>query len=131
MGRVFNPKLVTITYAGYALTGFSEDSVITIEREEEGKLGHDGVMGEHSYSVNANRNYLATITLASNSPFVGILRDLADSEEFHSFSVVNMNSGAQDISTSEAYIVQAPDYVVGKEIEDVDIEIRLIDPTFS
>lgn len=130
--RVYNPKLVTITFDNQVITGFSEDSMISIEKDEENHLPYDGVLGEHAVAKNANNNYTATISLSSVSPFVSILRKKAlDDNPVAPFSCVNMNEGADDISTDSAYIIQAPEYIAGKEIEDIEIEIRLVNPQFS
>lgn len=130
--RVYDPKLITLTYAGMVLSGFSEDSMISIEKDEENHLPYNGVLGEHAVAKNANNNYTMSISLASDSPFISILRDIANSDDFvHPLSIINMNDDADDVSTDSAYVVKTPDYKANKEIEDIEIEIRLINPSFS
>lgn len=129
--RVYDPQLVTISFDGIVLTGFSEDSMVEVEREEEANLPYTGVLGEHTTAVNANKNHLAKLSFASTSPHLPMLRKIANSSEpERAFSIVDMNSN-ENISTDRAYIVTPPPYIRGKEIEDVEVEIRLVNPLFS
>lgn len=132
MSKLYDPRKVTLMFDGMAVSGFAEDSMINMEKDEEANTMYNGAQGEVSISKNANNIWTMTVALASTSPFIGILRDKALSDEPRApISVINMNEGHEDMSSSTAIVTTPPAYMATTEIEGVEVEIKVHDPQFN
>lgn len=132
MVTVIDPKRVTVTFDNRYVTGFAADTMLTLEKDEEDNLPYNGVLGEHVVSKNASDVWTLTCSLAASSPWVTFFREYAQMYDMvKPLSITNMNMGQQDVSTGTAYVKQAPAYSVGKEIEEVEVEITVVNPTFA
>lgn len=123
----YDIKKVTVIVDGVYLTGFSESTKVSAEREEENHNPHVGVDGDVEYSVNHNNTGVVTIPLKSTSPSVRHLNDLANKRKIFSFSVVDLNQNGTNASGAQA-VVQNPIFPEkGNEITDAEFELHVGD----
>lgn len=124
MNKVYDPKKVTVIVDGMVVTGFAEGSIVSIEKNEDNVYPHVGAMGETVFALGCDETETATLSLASHSPTLAHLRNVAKKRGVFNFQVVDMNNNVI-ITCDNAMMVKTPDYTVGKEIEEVDVEIFL------
>lgn len=103
----YDVKKVTVIVDGVFLTGFSEDTKVSAEREEETHNPHISVDGEVEYSANHNESGTITVPLKSTSPSIRYLNRLANKRKIFPVSVVDLNTNGTNASGSQA-IVQQP-----------------------
>lgn len=121
----YDVKKVTVIVDGVYLTGFSGDTKVSAEREEETQNPHIGVDGEVEYSANHNESGTITIPLKSTSPSVRYLNGLANQRKVVPVSVVDLNDNGTNASGSEA-VVQRPVFPEkGNEISDAEFELHV------
>jgi len=63
----YNPKKVIVIFGAHQITGFSEDSIISIEPHGEGMQKYVGADGEVARSIDPDETFTITVPLASTS----------------------------------------------------------------
>lgn len=63
-----SPLLTVVVFKGHIITGFSEGSMVTIERDEAAWTLAVGAKGTTTRVHNANENGVITVNLQQNSP---------------------------------------------------------------
>ncbi len=120
---VYDPEKVVVTVAGIFLTGYSEDSKVEIEQNEDDVIPKVGVDGIVNYTINHDKTAKAKISLMSTSPCIPSMRALAKNNEEFDFSMVDMNDNGENIASSNCRIMKPPKLSKHKEAEGVDFEI--------
>lgn len=75
----YSPTDVSITYGGKPISGFSDGSFITINRETKPFTHSRAMDGSLSVAVNRNSTYTVKITLAQSSPsndYLNLVKDV-------------------------------------------------------
>ena len=121
----YDVKKETVIVDGVYLTGYSEDTKVSAEREEETHNPHIGVDGEVEYSANHNESGMITIPLKSTSPSVRYLNQLANQRKVFPVSVVDLNDNGTNASGSQAVVQQPIFPEKGNEISDAEFEIHV------
>ena len=121
---VYDPRLTNITLDGQYLTGFAEDSMVTIEKNEDNIMHKVGVDGIVHYGINADGTATATLTFMSDSPSLETLRQYAKERETFSLNITDMNDNAESYALNDCIIVKTMDDTKGyKEADEVEVEI--------
>lgn len=68
MLRQYDPKEVTMIYAGQIMEGFAEGTFISIERNEDSANLSVGAQGDGTRTISNNRSGRITLTLQQTSP---------------------------------------------------------------
>lgn len=119
----YDPKKVTIIVDGQYITGFSDDTKVTAEREEDTQMEYVGVDGEVDSSINANESGTITVPVKSTSPSVRYLNKLANARKTFNTSVVDSNDNGTNANGVQCFVRQPMFPEVGKEISEVEYEI--------
>lgn len=127
----YDVKKVTVVVDGMFLTGFSEDSKVSAEKDEETQLPHIGVDGEVDFSINANNSGTITVPLKSTSPAVRYLNRLANARKVFAVSAIDLNNNGVSANGTEAFIQKPVFPEKGKEISDAEFEIFVGDLTIE
>ena len=123
----YDIKKVTVVADNAFLTGFSEDSVVSAEMEEDRKMPYVAVDGKVSFSDNANNAGTVTVTLNSTSPSVAHMNKLANAKKIFAISVVDQNANGVNCSGTQAFVKNPVFPDKAKEISDVEFEIYVGD----
>lgn len=128
----FAPNDVTIvisqqsTGLSYVVSGFSEDSIVSIERNAETYSLYTGADNTNTRIYNANTSAKITMSLQQTSSGNDILSSLylndaasRDSTGLFSISVVD-NSGRSTYFSEEAYIAVVPNSEFGNKMQTRD-----------
>lgn len=127
--KTYDPKKVSVIWGGVVITGFSEGTIVSCEKNEESATHHVGAMGEVTQVINSDNTGMITLSLSSNSPSLKMFADDAQSNAIKPISVVDMNTGGVNVGGTQAWVQKTPDLSIGKEIEEIDIEILVADYT--
>lgn len=121
--RVYDPEKVQIQVGGVYITGFSEDSKITIEKTEDNFLPKVGVEGTVSFAVNYNATAKAKISLMNTSPSIEHIRNLAKNRQLFNFTIVDTNTVGENKSCDGCVILKTPPIARNKEVDREEFEI--------
>lgn len=121
--NAYDPAEVLVQVNGTYITGFSEKSMIKIEKNEDNVTPYVGVRGEVNYAYSYDETGKATITLASTSPHLPFIRSLANRHTEFNFTMTDLNKNGENISCDDCRIIKTPSYSREKEVEDVEFEI--------
>jgi len=118
MAKTFNPKLVSVSFAGYQLSGFG-DTFISAERNTDAFTLVKGADGETSRVASADRSGKVTITLKQSSLSNDILSGLAALDELSGLGtgslLIKDIAGTTLLEAQEAWISKLPSVTMGKE----------------
>ncbi len=129
--QTFDPRKVLVIWGGVALTGFSDGSIVSGEKNEENATQVVGAQGEVTQVINSDDTGTITVTLKNTSASLPMLVADAQSNVIKPIQVIDMNTGGLNAGGSEAWIVKTPDLKKSKELEDIDVEILVVDYTVS
>lgn len=110
MAKTYSPKKFTVTAGPSIITGYAEDSFITVERNADQFALLVGADGEGARAASANKSGRITLRLiqtsASNDALSGLMQ-LDELTNFGQFPVfVKDLNGATVASAAEAWIVK-------------------------
>lgn len=121
---VFDPELITILVDGAIITGYSDDSKVSIQRNEDDVTPKTGIKGDTVYSLNGNRSGTVKFSLFPSSTSLVRLRRLAQKRKAVACTVRNANDdGGFIVSNNDCRIVKTPGFDGGKEADAVEISI--------
>ena len=123
----YDVKKVTIVVDGVFLTGYSSDSVVSAEMEEDRITPYPAVDGAVEFSLNANSAGVITVTLNSTSPSINYLNGLANAKKIFPISVVDQNVNGVNLTGTQAFVKNPVYPEKTKEISDVEFEIYVGD----
>lgn len=122
----YDPKKVTVIIDGETATGFAEDSMIEVEKDEDMVSAHVGAQGEVTWVESANNLYTVTISLKHNSPTLKKLNNLALERKAFALSI-NDELGQDKFSGSQCRVRKPGNLTRGNEVEEIDVEIIVAD----
>jgi hypothetical protein len=118
--KIFDPENVDVVYGGVPLSGFAEDTFVTIEAEGDDWLEVDGVDGDLTRSKNLAQKYKVTFHLMSSSrsnAYLSGLREL-DLSETGGAGVTSIlirdRNGTSLFVADKAWIMKPPTATSGK-----------------
>jgi hypothetical protein len=118
--KIYDPENVDVIYAGVPISGFAEDTFVTIEAEAEDWLEVDGVDGDLTRSKNLAQKWKVTFHLMSSSKsdaFLSGLRELDLSETGGagvSPIMIRDRNGVSLFVSDKAWIMKPPTATYGK-----------------
>ena len=125
----YDARDVSVIINGTYITGFSEGSFISTEKDEENYITHVGAKGEVARARNANPLGTITLELKSTSPSNGFLNQLAKSKDLFEIEVIDANENAKKIGGSEAWVEVPAPLTFSNEIETIEWTIKVADYT--
>lgn len=115
----YDPTKVITIVDGHYLTGFGEDTMVTITRAEDKRTVHVGTQGETTFVKSANDVADVTFTLAANSPSNEKLMELYRQDATFSFATQDFNySGDVSSFGSECVVRNIPDNEKGSDLNE-------------
>lgn len=115
----YDPTKVITVVDGHVLTGFGEDTMVTITRAEDKRTVHIGTQGEATFVKSANDVADVTFTLAANSPSNEKLMELYRQDATFSFVTQDFNySGDVSSFGSECVVRNIPDNEKGSDLNE-------------
>lgn len=123
MGKVkkYNPKEITLTFAGSIITGFSQDCTIVIAHNEDASMLHVGLQGDAAYADNANKSGTLKFNLMQTSASLTALRAAAASHAQESLVMNDPSDGGVLLSSEDVRVQKVPDVSDGKEVGSVEV----------
>ena len=127
----YNSSQVSISVGGIPITGFGEDTMISIEWDNDTTSDKVGVDGEVSASKNNDLRATVTITLMETSPSNAILTGFYQARQLgtNANGVIpfNMedNISGERVTAAEAWVLRPPVTEKGKEVSEREWTMRL------
>lgn len=129
--RTYDPEEVLIIINGVPMSGFGDDSMVSVEREEDTYTKVVGCDGKVSRSRSRNRSGSMTLTLKATSPSNDVLSGIALLDEQKNEGVVPVlikdMLGTTVITSAFGWIRKMPSPEFGKEVGDREWEFDLSD----
>ena len=131
MVNIYNPKDIVLTYDGMQITGFADDSFVTVSKNTDDYSHKVGVKGEVTISVDADETGTVTISLDQRSPFIRIFNRMIKEGKYTNnilrpLTMIDMGENGDDIS-SDAYIVKRADNEYGRASGNVEYQFVVMD----
>lgn len=123
MTKVYDPNLVSIAFGSMFLTGFAEDDLFEVEKNEDDVYTNVGLDGEVTYSESADKTAIAKITLMNTSASLPRIYELAKNKESFPLSIIDMNDDSQNVACDDCRIIKRPNIVRKKQAEAVEVEV--------
>jgi hypothetical protein len=120
--QTYDPKNISITVNGTILTGFSEKSIVKVEKNEDSFKPYVGAQGEVSYGNSADKTGKITVTLVSTSPSYIYMNKLSIGSDVYPVNVVDLNTNMK-FGGTDCRIIKPAAVELGKEITDREFEI--------
>lgn len=137
MGRVttYNPKKVTCSLGNHIVTGFADDSFITVEPAGDGTSYVVGADGEIARSIDPSKVYTVKIALLQASRSNAYLQKMYDKDQKDgtgTFSV-NLNDllGVEKFTGGVAWVTKPASWARGKAQGNREWEIVVGEGTFK
>lgn len=137
MGRVttYNPKKVTCSLGNHIVTGFADDSFITVEPAGDGTSYTVGADGEIARSIDPSKVYTVKIALLQASRSNAYLQKMYDKDQKDgtgTFSV-NLNDllGVEKFTGGVAWVTKPASWARGKAQGNREWEIVVGEGTFK
>lgn len=137
MGRVttYNPKKVTCSLGNHIVTGFADDSFITVEPAGDGTSYTVGADGEIVRSIDPSKVYTVKIALLQTSRSNAYLQKMYDKDQKDgtgTFSV-NLNDllGVEKFTGGVAWVTKPASWARGKAQGNREWEIVVGEGTFK
>ena len=130
----YNPKKVTCALGRHIVTGYADDSFITIDDAGDGTSYVVGCDGEVARSIDPNQVRTVKLVLLQTSPTNEYLenmrkKDRTDGGGIFSISI-NDISGGEKFSGSLAWVTKAATWTRGKSTNNREWEIVVADGEF-
>ncbi len=132
----YDPDLVTTIFAAIPLTGFAEDTMVTIEEEDDAFTEVGGVDGDVSRSKVLGRRATITFHLMSTSRANAALSALHE-QDLQSAGgagvapmMVKDGNGISVFATDKAWIAKRPTVTYGKQATSREWKIRAVNYAF-
>ncbi len=125
--RTYFSKKVKIAAGYHTVTGYAEDSFVTIEETGDGVTSVAGADGEVARSVSPDPRHTVKISLLQNSPSNSFFMrkykmDKTDGSGTFPLLIKDLTSGDK-FSADEAWIVKKPSFSRGKAVGNMEWEI--------
>jgi hypothetical protein len=124
---MYDPEKVHVIVNSITITGYTEGSLVSCERNEDRMTPYVGAKGETDYAISNNNSGTVTISLQQSSPSNRMLQQLAESKALFPVSVVDMNTGGFRAGGNEGIVLKEPALERGNEISELEWEIYVGD----
>ena len=116
----YDPGDVRLTVGGNIISGFAEDTMVTVERNSDSYTMSVGCGGEVTRSRGRDTTGRITITLKQTSGSNGVLSllNILDEQSGGGIVPVNIGAGLAVYSSAQSWIVKPPPAEQGKEASD-------------
>lgn len=137
MGRMttYNPKKITCALGNHIVSGFADDSFITVEPAGDGTSYVIGADGEVARSIDPSRVYTVKISLLQNSNSNSYLQNMYDKDVKDgtgTFSVnINDLLGAEKFTSGIAWVSKPASWARGKQQGNREWEIIAAEGVFK
>ncbi|MBB2918333.1 phage structural protein [Cupriavidus alkaliphilus] len=127
--HTYDPARVNVTVAAATLSGFAEDSFISIEEIGDGVTSTSGADGEVARAMSSDRRCKVTIKLQQTSAGNDVLSSLLQADRLSGgggifpIAVTDLR-GRTLFTSSEAWVVKLPPSEFGKEVGEREWEIQ-------
>lgn len=133
--KTYNPKEVTMAIGNHIVTGFADDSFITIEANGDGVAKKVGCDGEVARAISPDGTYKVKVALLQTSDTNSYLqeryaqdRDTGDGL----FAVLIKDlKGGLVFSADSAWVIKPPSRVFGKDTNNREWEMDTGDATLT
>lgn len=133
--KTYNPKEVTIACGSHIVTGFADDSFVSIEPNGDGITKKIGCDGEIARAVSPDNTYKVKISLLqtseSNSYFSNMFDVDRETGEGIFPILIKDLKGDLVFSTDAAWVLKRSSVTRGKETNNREWEIDTGDATFN
>ena len=133
--KTYNPKEVTVSCGSHIVTGFADDSFITIEPNGDGITKKVGCDGEIVRAVSPDNTYKVKITLLQSSESSAFFSRKADQDRDTGdgmFPVLIKDlKGGQLFSTEAAWVVKKSPFTRGKDSNNREWELDTGDASMT
>lgn len=118
----YNPKKVKIALGNHAVTGYAEDSFVTIEPLGDGVTSKAGCDGEIVRNVDPNSRFTVKLSLLANSPTNRYLQkrfEMDRKDGNGDFPVLVKDiTGKDKFTAKNAWVTKPPASTKGKEAQN-------------
>lgn len=133
--KTYNPKEVTVSCGSHIVTGFADDSFITIEPNGDGITKKVGCDGEIVRAISPDNTYKVKITLLQTSESSAFFSRKADQDRDTGdgmFPVLIKDlKGGQLFSTEAAWVVKKSPLTRGKDSNNREWELDTGDASMT
>lgn len=124
----YNPKEVTIAFGNHIVTGYADDSFITIDPNGDGVTKKVGCDGEIVRSISPDKTYIVKLAVLQTSPTNDFLqkkfdKDIKDGKGFFPVLIKDLKGGLK-FSTDYAWCAKPASRGFGKESSNREWEIH-------
>lgn len=125
--KTYNSKQVTVSVGTHAISGFADDSFITVEPVGEGIMSKSGCDGEVARAIDPNSQYTVKLTLLQTSRSNNYLhqrhvKDKADGDGMFPILIKDLR-GNFLFSADSAWVTKDPSRQYGKDTNNREWEI--------
>lgn len=133
--KTYNPKEVTVSCGSHIVSGFADDTFITIEPNGDGITKKVGCDGEIARAVSPDNTYKIKLTLLQTSESGAFFSQKADQDRDTGdgmFPVLIKDlKGGQVFSTEAAWVVRKSALVRGKDTNNREWELDTGDASLT
>lgn len=119
----YDPRKITIAFGGKTLTGMAEDDMVKIKPLGDGAKQYVGADGEVARSMDPNRTFEVTVSLASTSKSNDYLSRIYNMDRTNGSGVLPLlikDLSGTTLIQGNAYIANFPEAGKGREIDSQD-----------
>ena len=131
----YNSRQVKIALGNHSVSGYAEDSFVTIEQKGDGITSKTGCDGEVMRAIDPNEQYKIKLSVQQQSPTNKWLQAKYIADKTNGtglFSVlINDLSGNVKFSANQAWVVKQPSRVYGKDTNNREWEIETGPATYT
>ncbi len=126
--KTYNSRLVTVALGTHSVTGFADDSFVTVEPLGDGVTSKSGCDGEVARAVDPNEQYSVKITLLQTSSSNAFLQAQYNADKTNgdgAFPILIKDlKGNFVFSADAAWVVKPPSRAYGKETNNREWELQ-------
>lgn len=135
MVKTYNCRKVTCSLGYHIVSGFADDSFVTVEPAGDGTSYVTGADGETVRSIEPSKTYTVKLTVQQTSPTNQYLQKMydADQEDGSGVFSVNINDilGNEKFVAGQAWVTKPASFGRGKNQTNREWEIVAVDGQFK
>jgi hypothetical protein len=133
--KTYNSKMILVSFGSHMVTGYADDSFVTIEANGDGITKKVGCDGEVVRSIDPDSTAKVTVTLLLTSPTIAWAQKQYDKDRQTgdgTFPVLIKDlKGGLIFSAKDGWVVKPPNREFGREAPDREIEIDCGEVTYD
>ena len=127
MTTTYNPKKVTCSLGNHIVSGFADDSMITVEFAGDGTSYVSGADGEVVRSIDPSEIYTVKLAVLQTSPTNAFLQNMFDKDKKDGNGTFNINIndilGKEKFVAEVGWVTKPASFVRGKTQNNRECEI--------